>query len=96
MDEVDIDYLRRELGTEPLTVPATQAGLPRARQAGSCPRPEDLDDVAPLRAIARHVRPMAPERRDGHLRALHLKLAEKDWVRSAHGDVTGQLGLVTG
>jgi CO dehydrogenase maturation factor len=93
MDDVDLDYLRRELGTEPLTVLPAQAGLRRARQAGSCPRMDDLDDVTPLRVIAEYVRPVSPERRSGQLRVLHLKLAERDWVRSAHGDVADQLGV---
>jgi CO dehydrogenase maturation factor len=91
MDEVDVDYLNRELGAEPLTVLPAQAGLRRARQSGTCPSTDDLDDVTPLRAIAEHVRPMPAERRSSQLRALHLKLAERDWVRSAYGDVTGQL-----
>jgi CO dehydrogenase maturation factor len=94
-DDIDVEYLRRELDAEPLTVLPAQAGLRRARQAGSCPRPDDLQDVTPLRRIAEHVRPMAPQRRVAQLHALHLKLAEKDWVRNAYGDVTGQLGPVT-
>jgi CO dehydrogenase maturation factor len=91
IDDVDADYLRRELGAAPLTALAAQAGLRRARQAGTRPRLEDLDDLAPLRAIAEDVRPMTPERRSSQLRALHLKLAERDWVRDEYGDVTGQL-----
>jgi CO dehydrogenase maturation factor len=95
VDDVDHEYLRRELGAEPLAVLPTQAGLRRARQAGSCPRPDDLRDVSPLRRIAEQVRPMPPQRRAAQLSALHLKLAEKEWVRSAYGDVTGQLGPAT-
>jgi CO dehydrogenase maturation factor len=93
-DDFDLDYLRRELGAEPLAVLPAQPGLRRARQAGNCPSTEDLDDVTPLRAIAERLRPVSPQRRSDQLRALHLKLAEKDWVRSAYGDVTDQLGLV--
>jgi CO dehydrogenase maturation factor len=91
VDDVDVDYLRRELGEEPLTVLHAQAGLRRARQAGRCPDLADLDDAAPLRVIAEHVRPVSPQRRAARLRELHLKLAGKEWVRSAYGDVTGQL-----
>ncbi|MGN9811359.1 nucleotide-binding protein [Micromonospora sp. BQ11] len=93
-DEIDRDYLVRELGGEPLAVLSSQAGLRRARQAGACPRLDDLDDVAPLERIARHTqaRPMASERREALLRTLHLRLAEQSWVRSAYGDVTTQLG----
>lgn len=93
-DDVDADYLRRELGVEPLAVLPLQAGLRRARQSGACPRPEDLDDVTPLRLIAEHAQPMPPERRADMLRALHLKLAGQRWVRNAYGDITGQLGAV--
>lgn len=96
IDGVDADYLRRELGSVPLTMLAAQAGLRRARQAGNSPVPEDLDDLAPLRALAEHVRPVAPQRRADRLRELHLKMAERDWVLSAYGDVTGQLGAVAG
>jgi CO dehydrogenase maturation factor len=96
VDDLDLDYLSRELGAEPLTVLPAQAGLRRARQAGTCPSVDDLDDGTPLRVIAEHVRPLSPQRRSGQLRALHRKLAEKDWVRSAHGDVTDQLGVATG
>ncbi|TWG12350.1 CO dehydrogenase maturation factor [Actinoplanes teichomyceticus] len=91
VDETDADYLRRELRAEPLAVVPAQAGLRRARQAGRCPLPEDLDDVTALRAIAGHVRPVEATRRATRLRELHLKLAGKDWVRSAYGDVTGQV-----
>ncbi|WP_203829836.1 ATP-binding protein [Actinoplanes palleronii] len=90
VDEVDVDYLRRELGAEPLAVLPAQAGLRRARQDGRCPRTEDLEDVGPLRTIADAVRPVSVPRRDAYLRELHLKLAQKDWVRSLHGDVAGQ------
>jgi len=93
-DEVDRSYLIRELGGEPLAVLSTQAGLRRARQGGVCPRLGDLDDVTPLVHIAQHARarPMLQQRRDTLLRTLHLRLAEQRWVRSAHGDVTTQLG----
>lgn len=95
VDDIDVDYLRRELGAEPLTVLPAQAGLRRARQAGACPRPDDLEDVAPLRLLAERVRSVSAQRRTAHLRALHRRVAEKGWVRSAHGDVTDQLGPVT-
>jgi CO dehydrogenase maturation factor len=91
VDEVDVDYLRRELGTAPLTVLTAQAGLRRARQQGRCPLPADLDDATPLAAIAGRVRPADPGRRADRLRELHFRLARKDWVRSAHGDVSGQV-----
>lgn len=93
-DEVDRDYLRRELGEDPLTVLPDQRGLRRARQAGERPRPADLDDASPLADIVERARrqPMGAERRAGLLRALHLRLADQGWVRSAHGDVTTQLG----
>ncbi|MEU4565207.1 ATP-binding protein [Micromonospora sp. NPDC023956] len=94
VDEVDRDYLVRELGEPPLAVLATQAGLRRARQVGACPRLEDLDDVGALARIAARARPMTPERREALLRALHLRLAGQTWVRAAHGDVTSQLGPV--
>ncbi|TWJ29764.1 CO dehydrogenase maturation factor [Micromonospora sagamiensis] len=96
VDGVDRDYLARELGGAPLTVLSTQAGLRRARQAGACPRLADLDDVTPLARIAEYARsrPMSPERREALLRTLHLRLAGQNWVRSAHGDVTTQLGPV--
>jgi CO dehydrogenase maturation factor len=94
-DDADADYLRRELGAEPLAALPAQAGLRRARQAGRCPRPDDLQDMTPLRRIAEQVRPMPPHRRAAQLRTLHLKLAEKEWVRNAYGDVTGQFGPVT-
>ena len=93
-DDVDLDYLRRELGAEPLTAVPAQGGLRRARQAGRCPAPDDLDDGRPLRLIAERARPVPADRRAARLRQLHLRLAEKDWVRSAYGDVTGQLGAV--
>ncbi len=88
---MDADYLRRSLGAEPLTVLGLQPGLRRARQEGRCPRPEDLDDASPLRVVAEHVRPADHHRRTARLHELHFKLAQKDWVRSAHGDVSGQV-----
>ncbi|WP_436533442.1 ATP-binding protein [Actinoplanes sp. HUAS TT8] len=91
VDEVDVDYLRRELGAEPLTVLAAQGGLRRARQEGRCPSPQDLDDDSPLAVLAAHVRPADDRRRTARLHELHFKLAQKDWVRSAHGDVSGQV-----
>ncbi|BCJ46084.1 hypothetical protein Aiant_67410 [Actinoplanes ianthinogenes] len=94
-DEIDRDYLRRELGTEPLTVLTAQAGLRRARQLGVCPSLTDLDDATPLRRVAEHVRPVDPRRRRALLRDLHLKTAGKDWVRNAYGDVSDQLEPVT-
>jgi CO dehydrogenase maturation factor len=94
VDEVDVDYLRRELGSAPVAVLPVQVGLRRARQEGACPRPEDLEDVTPLRLIAEQITPVPAQRRAAALRALHRKVAEKDWVRSAHGDVTDQLGPV--
>ncbi|MEU4425205.1 ATP-binding protein [Actinoplanes sp. NPDC024001] len=93
-DEVDRDYLVRELGAEPLAVLTNQAGLRRARQAGVPPHPADLDDASALRAIADHARPMTAARREQLMRTLHVRLAGKGWVRSAHGDVTSQLGPV--
>jgi CO dehydrogenase maturation factor len=96
VDEADRDYLVRELGGEPLAVLAAQAGLRRARQAGAPPRLADLDDAAVLGRVFEHVRtrPVAPERQRALLRTLHLRLAEQDWVRTAYGDVTAQLGPV--
>ncbi|SCF28713.1 CO dehydrogenase maturation factor [Micromonospora echinospora] len=96
VDEVDRDYLARELGVTPLAALSVQVGLRRARQAGACPSLGDLDDVTPLARVAERARarPMAPERREAMLRALHLRLAGQNWVRSAHGDVTTQLGPV--
>ncbi|GAA2890974.1 ATP-binding protein [Actinoplanes cyaneus] len=91
VDDVDVDYLRRALEAEPLTVLATQPGLRRARQEGRCPVPGDLDDASPLRAIAGHVQPADGHRRTARLHELHFKLAQKDWIRSAHGDVSGQV-----
>jgi CO dehydrogenase maturation factor len=92
VDGVDREYLARALGAEPLAVLTSQAGLRRARQAGTPPRIEDLDDASALARIAARARPMAAERRETLLRTLHLRVAEKAWVRSAHGDVTTQLG----
>lgn len=92
-DDLDRDYLVRELSDEPLAVLSTQTGLRRARQVGACPRPDDLDDVAPLVRIVEHARarPMPARRREELLRTLHLRLAEQRWVRHAYGDVTTQL-----
>lgn len=96
-DDLDRQYLERELGVAPIAVLGMQAGLRRARQAGSPPRPQDLDDAAPLANIARHAefRPISAGRREDLMRTLHLRVAGKGWVRAAHGDVTGQLGPVT-
>lgn len=93
-DEVDLDYLHRELGEPPLAVLPDQRGLRRARQAGERPRPTDLDDATPLSRVVDRARerPMGEGRREELLRRLHLRLADQDWVRRAHGDVTGQLG----
>lgn len=93
-DDVDLAYLTDELAGEPLAVVPLQAGLRRARQAGVCPAPEDLDGVAALSRMAQRAqeRPITPERRAALLRDLHLKLAAQSWVRNAYGDVTGQLG----
>ncbi|MEU8243534.1 ATP-binding protein [Actinoplanes missouriensis] len=95
-DGTDREYLTRELGGEPLTVLTTQAGLRRARQRGVPPRVQDLDDVTPLAVIAEHAggREMPGERRDALMRTLHLRLAQKGWVRAAHGDVSTQLAEV--
>ncbi|MDI6100211.1 ATP-binding protein [Actinoplanes sp. NEAU-A12] len=95
-DRMDLDYLERELGVSPIAVLGMQAGLRRARQAGSPPRPEDLDDASPLTRIAERaaVRSLPPEHREALMRTLHLRLAAKGWVRAAHGDVTAQLGPV--
>ncbi|MFC7529670.1 ATP-binding protein [Actinoplanes sp. GCM10030250] len=93
-DQADLDYLVRELGEAPLAVLTTQAGLRRARQAGTPPRPADLDDASALACIVSHARsrPMNDQRREALMRTLHLRIAAKGWVRSAHGDVTTQLG----
>ncbi|MFI1991624.1 ATP-binding protein [Actinoplanes sp. NPDC020271] len=91
VDDVDVDYLRRSLEAAPLTVLGSQPGLRRARQEGRCPLPADLDDASPLQVIAEHVRPADGGRRTARLHELHFKLAQKDWVRSAHGDVSGQV-----
>ncbi|SCL13563.1 CO dehydrogenase maturation factor [Micromonospora nigra] len=92
-DDLDRDYLVRELSDEPLAVLSTQAGLRRARQSGACPRPDDLDDVSPLARIVEYARarPMPAHRREELLRTLHLRLAGQRWVRHAYGDVTTQL-----
>ncbi|WP_045743711.1 MULTISPECIES: ATP-binding protein [Actinoplanes] len=94
-DEADRDYLRRELGTDPLTALTLQTGLRRARQSGRAPSPTDLDDATPLRLIASRVRPVPHSRREARLRELHLKLATKTWVKATHGDVTTQLAPAT-
>ncbi|MBB2940862.1 CO dehydrogenase maturation factor [Actinoplanes lutulentus] len=95
-DDTDRDYLARELGGEPLATLTNQAGLRRARQSGVPPRPADLDDDGALTAIAAHARgrEMSGERRDALMRTLHLRMAQKGWVRSAHGDVSTQLAEV--
>ncbi|WP_229074673.1 ATP-binding protein [Actinoplanes sp. DH11] len=95
-DRADRDYLARELGGAPLTALTSQAGLRRARQAGVPPRPADLDDVTPLTVLLDHARgrEMSAERRADLMRTLHLRLAGKGWVRSAHGDVSTQLAEV--
>src|SRR4051812_7030725 len=41
-DDTDLAYLRRELDAELVSVLNLQAGLRRARQAGTCPRPAGL------------------------------------------------------
>lgn len=89
-DGVDVDYLRRQLGADPLAALPMQAGLRRARQAGACPRPDDLDDVSALRLIAEQAHPMPPQRRASLLHALHLQLASQPGVQRAYGDITGQ------
>ena len=93
-DEVDREYLTRELDGPPLAVLTAQAGLRRARQAGVPPRLADLDDASALQRIADHARPMAATRRENLMRTLHVRLAGKPWVRTTHGDVTTQLGPV--
>ncbi|EEP70395.1 ATP-binding protein [Micromonospora sp. ATCC 39149] len=95
-DDVDLAYLTNELSGGPFAVVSMQAGLRRARQAGVCPTPQDLDDVAPLSRLVERAQngPMTPQRRAALLRDLHLRLAEQSWVRNAYGDVTGQLGPV--
>jgi CO dehydrogenase maturation factor len=95
-DDVDRSYLATELSGGPMAVVPLQAGLRRARQAGACPTPDDLDDVAALESIAERAQsgPMTPQRRAALLRDLHLALAQQSWIRSAYGDVTGQLGPV--
>ncbi len=92
-DQVDLDYLTRELGVAPIAVLGAQTGLRRARQAGVPPRPADLDDPSALAAIEAHaaVRSLPHAQRATLMRSLHLKLAGKGWVKAAHGDVTGQL-----
>lgn len=95
VDDIDREYLRHELGTATLATLPMQAGLRRARQAGTCPDPSDLDGTSPLSLIADRARRVPAERRASLMRKLHLKVADKQWVRSAHGDITGQLGPVT-
>ncbi|MEU4693582.1 ATP-binding protein [Actinoplanes sp. NPDC023714] len=92
-DEADLDYLARELGVAPLTVLGNEAGLRRARQAG---QPPAVTDPGPLERIAEHARGrvMSGDRRDALMRTLHLRMAQKGWVRSAHGDVSTQLAEV--
>ncbi|BBH67610.1 ATP-binding protein [Actinoplanes sp. OR16] len=92
-DDADLEYLTRELGREPLTAVRNDAGLRRARQSGEPPR---LIDSGPLDQIVKHARgrEMSGDRRDALMRTLHLRLARKGWVRSAHGDVTSQLAEV--
>ena len=92
-DEADLAYLTTELGGAPLTVVGDDAGLRRARQAG---RPPVVDDPGPFERIAEHARGrgMPGERRDALMRTLHLRMAQKGWVRSAHGDVSTQLAEV--
>ncbi|MEV6344097.1 ATP-binding protein [Actinoplanes sp. NPDC051851] len=88
MDEADLSYLTAQLDRVPIAVVPMQGELRRARQAGATP---ELPDTSALRALHQHVKPADPVRRAAILRELHLKVAEKDWVRSKHGDVTGQL-----
>jgi CO dehydrogenase maturation factor len=92
-DRFDLDYLERELGVEPIAVLGAQAGLRRARQAGTPPRPEDLDDASALARIAEHaaVRSLSAVDREDLMRTLHLRMAGKGWVQAAHGDVSTQL-----
>lgn len=91
-DAADRQWLRQALGTPALTELGALDGLRRARQQGRTPVPNDLPDLAPLDPIVDAARnsPLDGDRRAGLLRELHLRLAEEDWVRAAHGDVTGQ------
>lgn len=93
-DAADRDWLAGELGATPVAELGYLPGLRRARQQGRPPVPADLPDTGVLDRIvaAAEGSPFTAQRRAVLLRDLHLRLAGQDWIRAAHGDVTGQLG----
>lgn len=94
-DEGDLDYIRRSVGQEPVAWLPKLASLKRARQDG---RPVSLDlleenVVSVLADLER--RALAPALADADrlemLHELHMRLNDKQWVKSGYGDVSGQI-----
>ena len=95
-DPADRAYLESEIGMAPHACLATMPGLRHSRQRGDRPALSDIDDTSALAEIARFARssPMTAQRRQAHLRDLHLRFAQQDWVRTKYGDITTQLPRV--
>ncbi len=92
-DSEDMAYLERETDGAVLATIALQPGLRRARQQGVGPTSNDLPDVSAMQAIQRFAEtsPHSADRRRTMLYDIHRRLAEEDWIRSAHGDITRQI-----
>jgi CO dehydrogenase maturation factor len=94
VDEHDAQYVRSELGVPLLGSLPLAGGLRRSRQQGAAVAADALPGGAAVLEIVRsraQASPMTAQRRREQLAGIHLKLAEKEWVRLAYGDVTGQL-----
>jgi CO dehydrogenase maturation factor len=92
-DGPDAAYLESALGVPLLGHLPLLTALRRARQQGRVPDPATVAETkvfADLRVRAESS-PMTPARRLALLGDIHRRLADKEWVRLAYGDVTGQL-----
>ncbi len=89
----DRRWLAATVGQELLGQVGFVTGLKRARRTGRAPGPHDLDDLTALEAMESAARAggLALDARARLLRALHLKIADQNWVRASYGDLTSQL-----
>ena len=92
-DSEDVSYLETETDGAVLTALGLQPGLRRARQRGERPRLADIEDIIPLEVIEKFARtsPHTEQRRTQMLYDIHRRLAQQDWIRDAHGDITVQI-----
>lgn len=94
-DADDLDFIRKTVEKELLVSVPSLAKLKKARQRGETVSAEMLDPALTqiMRIIENeaHTPQISPSQRLQLLHKLHLKLNEKQWVKSGYGDLAGQI-----